>query len=63
MGLQIFKMLEIWSGSVPKFGRGEEGQYFGKYLEIFGWVHWPCHLAARVYNAHWQSFICMGAFK
>jgi len=32
-------------------------------LEIFGWVHGPRHLAARVYNAHWQSFIRMGAFK
>jgi len=28
-------------------------------LEIFGWVHGPRHLAARVYNAHWQSFIRM----
>jgi len=32
-------------------------------LEIFGWVHGPRHLAARVYNAHWQSFIHMGACK
>ena len=32
-------------------------------LEIFGWVHGPRHLAARVYNAHWQSFIRMGAYK
>ena len=59
MGFQIFKMLEIWPGSVPKFGRGE----VGKYLEIFGWVHGPRRQAARVYNAHWQSFIRMGAFK
>jgi len=52
-------MLEIWPGSVPKFGPGKGGKYFGKYLEIFGWVHGPRHLAARVYNAHWQSFIHM----
>jgi len=32
-------------------------------LEIFGWVHGPRHLAARVYNAHWQSFIRMSACK
>ena len=32
-------------------------------LEIFGWVHGPRHLAVRVYNAHWQSFIRMGAYK
>ena len=59
MKFQSFIMLEIWPGSVPKFGPGEGD----KYLEIFGWVHGPRHLAARVYNAHWQSFIRMGGCK
>jgi len=36
MRFQSFKMLKIWPGSVPKFGCGEGGKYFCKYLEIFG---------------------------
>jgi len=39
-------------GSVSKFGCGKGG----KYLQILGWVHGPRHLAAIVYNAHWQFY-------